>query len=98
MKEDALRRIEERTRNLPERWREVLKESLLSGEFQSEADLLLQSALAIHSNYSPNMEPAESILAGDAFIPMSIESMIDNEATLEEIEEFLNRVVGLFDR
>jgi len=98
MKEDALRRIRKDTEDLPERWREVLEESLLEGEFQSEAHLLMQSALAIHTDYSPILEPAESILAGDAFIPMSIESMINSDATLEEIEKFLSGVAGLFDK
>ncbi len=98
MKEEALTRINNATADLPERWREVLKNALLNKEFSTEAELLIQSALAVHTKYPPGLEPAEAILAGDAFIPMAIESMLDNNLPLAEIEELLGRVVGKFDK
>lgn len=97
-KDAALKRIRKQTTDLPERWREVLEDALLNADFPSEAELLIQSALAVHKNYPANMEPAEAILAGDAFIPMAIESMLDNNLPLAEIEEFLGRVARKFDR
>ncbi|MCD4708878.1 MAG: hypothetical protein K8S62_14190 [Candidatus Sabulitectum sp.] len=98
MREEALARISRATADLPERWREVLENTLLNAEFPSEAELLIQSALAVHANYPPGTEPAEAILAGDAFTPMAIESMLDNNLSLAEIEEFLCRVAKLFDK
>ncbi|MCK5132119.1 MAG: hypothetical protein KAR40_08215 [Candidatus Sabulitectum sp.] len=98
MRKEALRRISIETTDLPERWREVLHSALLNSEFSTEAELFIQSALAVHTKYPSDMEPAEAILAGDAFIPMAIESMLDNELPLSEIEKHLERVVGLFDK
>ncbi len=94
----ALKRIREQTADLPERWREVLENALLSTDSFTEAELFLQSALAVHKNYPSNMEPAEAILAGDAFIPMAIESMLDTNCSLEELEQFLKNAVCAFDR
>lgn len=96
MRKEALRRISNETTDLPERWREVLESALLNSEFSTEAELFIQSALAVHTKYPSDMEPAEAILAGDAFIPMAIKSMLDNGLPLSEIEKHLERVVGLF--
>ena len=98
MREEALRRIQAIPGDLPERWREVLENALLNSEFSTEAELLIQSALAVHTEYPRDLEPAEAILAGDAFIPMAIESMLDNNQSTAEIEEFLSRVACLFHR
>lgn len=98
MKDAALKRIHDETTDLPLRWREVLESALLNTEFSTEAELFIQSALAVHTEYPPGLEPAEAILAGDAFIPMAIESMLDNNFPLAEIEELLGRVVGKFDK
>ncbi|MCP4648153.1 MAG: hypothetical protein GY852_10560 [bacterium] len=97
MREDALNRIGKDTAGLPERWREVLMQCLSEANFESEAELLIKSALAVHANYPPNMEPAEAILAGDAFIPMSLESLLESNS-LAEIDLFLSRAVGKFDK
>ena len=94
----ALTRIRKQTTDLPERWREVLENALLSADSSTEAELLLQSALAVHTKYPSTMEPAEAILAGDAFIPMAIESMLDTNCSLEELEQFLKNAVCSFDR
>lgn len=98
MREATLKRIDNATTDLPERWQKVLKDALLDTDFSTEAELLIQSALAVHSKYPSNMKPAEAILAGDAFIPMAIESMLDSNCSLEEIEQFLEKVVCVFDR
>ncbi|MCK5784954.1 MAG: hypothetical protein KAH54_00190 [Candidatus Sabulitectum sp.] len=98
MREEALRRIQALPDDLPERWREVLESALLNSEFSTEAELFIQSALAVHTEYPRGLEPAEAILAGDAFIPMAIESMLDNNQSTAEIEEFLARVACLFDK
>jgi len=98
VKDAALRRISNGTVDLPERWREVLEKALLNTEYPTEAELLMQSALVIHTKYPPDMEPAEAILAGDAFIPMAIESMLDSNCSLEELEQFLKNAVCFFDR
>ena len=98
MRDTLLKRIDRETADLPERWREVLKKSLIQGEFSTEAELLLKSALAAHTAYPPQMDPAESILAGDAFIPMAIKSMLNNNCSIEEVEQFLSRAVGLVDK
>ncbi|RKZ00921.1 hypothetical protein DRQ21_11625 [Candidatus Fermentibacteria bacterium] len=98
MKQQALNRIRTETAGLPERWREVLETALKSTDFSTEAELLLQSALTVHSRYPEDMEPAEAILAGDAFIPMAVESMLDTNCSLEEIDRFLVRATELFDR
>ncbi|MCD6588544.1 MAG: hypothetical protein J7K88_08340 [Candidatus Fermentibacteraceae bacterium] len=97
-KDEAHNRINRGTAGLPPRWRKVLDSSLLSAEFPNEAELLIRSALAVHRKYPPDMEPAEAILAGDAFIPMAIESMLDTNCSLEEIDRFLVRAIELFDR
>jgi len=98
MKDKARNRIRTETAGLPERWREVLETALRSSDFSTEAELLLQSAVAVHSRYPENMEPAEAILAGDAFIPMAIQSMLDSDLSLEEIDEQLRIAAELFDR
>ncbi|MCK5034753.1 MAG: hypothetical protein KAS73_02590 [Candidatus Sabulitectum sp.] len=98
VKAAALKRISNGTVDLPERWREVLESALLNADFATEAELIFQSALAVHKNYPSNMEPAEAILAGDAFIPMAIESMLDSNCSLEELEQFLKNAVCFFDR
>lgn len=98
MKDSAVKRIGAETTDLPERWREVLQGALLSTEFSSEAELLIQSALAVHTRYPANLEPAEAILAGDAYIPMAVESMLQGNCTLAELEKFLSTAVGLFDK
>lgn len=95
VKDAALNRIRKQTADLPERWREVLENALINSEYSTEAELLIQSAFAVHKKYPSTMEPAEAILAGDAFIPMAIESLLDNNCSLEEIEQFLNRAVEL---
>lgn len=98
MREEAVNRIHRETADLPERWQDVLKSALLDSEFPTEADLLIESAVAVHSKYPAHMEPAEAILAGDAFIPMAIESLLDTGASPDEIEEFLSKAVGKFDK
>lgn len=98
VRDAALKRINDATTDLPERWREVLENTLLNADFSTEAELLIQSALAAHKNYPSNMEPAEAILAGDAFIPMAIESMLDSNCSLEELEQFLKNAACSFDR
>lgn len=98
VQDTALKRIRKQTTDLPERWREVLENALINSEFSTEAELLIQSAFAVHTKYPSTMEPAEAILAGDAFIPMAVESLLDNNSSLEEIEQFLARTVELFER
>ncbi len=98
VKDAALKRISNGTVDLPERWREVLESALLNENFSTEAELFIESALAAHKNYPSNMEPAEAILAGDAFIPMAIESMLDGNCSLEELEQFLKNAACSFDR
>ncbi|GEM_PF-1287512 len=98
MKVKALNRIRTETAGLPERWKEVLEIALKNSDFSNEAELLLQSALAVHSRYPEDMEPAEAILVGDAFIPMAIQSMLDNNLSLEEIDEQLRAAAELFGR
>ncbi len=97
VKDTALNRIRKQTTDLPERWLEVLENALLNDDFSTEAELLIQSAFAVHKKYPCTMEPAEAILAGDAFIPMAIESLLDDNCSLKEIEMFLSRAVELFD-
>lgn len=98
MRDTVLKRIERETVDLPERWSEVLKNSLVKGVFATEAELFLKSAITAHSSYPPEMDPAESILAGDAFIPMAIESMLDKNNSLAEIEQFLSKAIELVDK
>lgn len=98
VKDAALKRIRKQTTDLPEGWREVLENALLNREYPTEAELFMQSALAVHKNYPPDMEPAEAILAGDAFIPMAIESMLDNNYSLEELKQFLKNAARSFER
>ena len=97
-RDNVKKKIDAATTDLPERWREVLHNALLKTEFSNEADLCIQSALAVHSKYPAGMEPAEAILAGDALIPMAVESMLDNDCQLEEIEAFLKQVTKLFNK
>lgn len=98
MREAVRERINRETADLPERWGEVLKDSLIKGDFSTEAEFLLKSAVAAHTAYPPQMDAAESILAGDAFIPMAIESMLENNRSLEEIERFLSEAVELINK
>lgn len=94
MMEETLNRIQRATADLPERWKTVLEEALLKGEFNGEADRLLKSAVSIHRNHSPKMETAESILAGDAFIPMAVSVLLESGVPLEEIERILTETTG----
>lgn len=89
-----MERIRESTGDLPLRWREVLIKALLPGEFENEADRLLRSSLAIHENQSLEMEPAESILAGDAYIPMAVSALIEDGLSLEEIKAVLSQAAA----
>ncbi len=98
MKSKAITRINREVEDLPKRWNEVLVSSLLDSEFSTESELFIQSAFAVHSNYPSHLEAAEAILAGDAFIPMAVESMLDANDSLEEIKKFLNRAVELIDK
>ncbi len=98
VRDSALNRVNHETKDLPERWREVLHSALLKTEFSDEADLCIQSALAVHSKYPADMEPAEAILAGDALIPMAVESLLDNDCPLEEIEAFLRQATKIFNK
>lgn len=98
MRKETIDRIVRDTADLPERWREVLQIALLDGDFKSEAHRLIQSAETIHSHNSSEMDTAESILAGDAFIPMAVEILLDNGVPLEEIDSFLAEAAGKFDK
>jgi len=89
MKEESLQRIRTATEDLPSRWREILEKALLNGEFRNEAERLLRSSLAIHENHPPGMEPAEAILAGDAFIPMAVAVLVEERVPLEDIRTIL---------
>jgi len=91
---DTIERINRDTADLPERWRDVLMLAVLEGEFCSEADRLLESAIAAHSCHPPEMETAEAILAGDAFFPMAVETLLDEDVPLKEIDELLARTAG----
>lgn len=94
MREDTLERIRKSTYGLPERWREVLAKALLKGEFHNESSRLLSSAVAVHSDPPGEMEIAESILAGDAFIPMAVEVLLEEGASLEEIRRVLSETAA----
>lgn len=94
MREETMERIKESTGDLPPRWREVLEKALLSGEFENEAERLLSSSLAIHEKLSSEMEPAESILAGDAYIPMAVKALIEDGVSLEEIQKVLSKAAA----
>ncbi len=96
--EELKKRIDSETEGLPARWREVLYSALLNTEHPTDAELCIQSALAVHSKYPADMEPAEAILAGDALIPLAVESMLDKDYPLEEIEAFLKRAAKLFNK
>ena len=94
MRDDTLKRIERATIDLPARWREILEAALLKGEFRGEAERLLQSALNIHENLSPDLKTAESILAGDAYIPMAVSVLLDNGTSPVEIERLLKETAS----
>ena len=96
--EELKKKIDSETQDLPARWREVLYNALLKTEHATDAELCMQSALAVHSSYPADMEPAEAILAGDALIPLAIESMLDKDYPLEEIEAFLKRAAEMFNK
>lgn len=96
MRETTLKKIELDTRDLPERWTEVLHEALLRGGFNTEARRLLDSALEAHRNPPETMETAESILAGDAFIPMAVEVLANTGVPLEEIDSILAEATSRF--
>ena len=98
VRDSAIKRINHETTDLPERWRDLLHSALLKTEYKTEAELCIQSALSVHSRYPADMEPAEAILAGDALIPMAVESMLDNDCPLEEIEAFLSRATEIFSK
>ncbi|PIE53627.1 hypothetical protein CSA37_00230 [Candidatus Fermentibacteria bacterium] len=89
MKEETLARIDAATEGLPKRWREVLHQTLLEGEFETEAHRLLESARTVHEEPPPDMETAESILAGDAFIPMAVQVLAEAGVSLKEIDAIL---------
>ena len=94
MREETLLTIKESTDDLPPEWRSILEKALLHGEFGNEAERLLQSSLAVHENHLPEMETAQSILAGDAFIPMAVEALLEQEVSLEEIKAVLSRAAA----
>ncbi len=77
MRSETLSRIDEATADLPERWRSILHETLLEGSFIDEPHRLMASALAVHRDHPPGMETAEAILAGDAFIPMAVQTLLE---------------------
>jgi hypothetical protein len=87
--EAAYERINRETVGLPERWREVLITALADSDCSSEAELFLQSALSVHKTFPTNLEPAEAILAGDAFVPLAVQAMLDNNISLDDIDEHL---------
>lgn len=93
MREKTLERIDRDTEDLPDRWREVLHEALLEGDFSTEAHRLLESAIEAHGNPPSSMATAESILAGDAFIPMAVEAMTDAGVPLEEMDRILAEMI-----
>jgi len=92
--EDTLEIIDKSTADLPPRWRQVLKGALLPGNFRNEADRLLRSSLAIHQRHSPEMEIAESILAGDTYIPMAVEVLLEHGVSLDEIRNLLSEAAA----
>ncbi len=96
MREETLERINRDTEGFPDRWREVLQEALLEGDFKTEAHRLLESAVKAHRNPPSRMETAESILAGDAFIPMAVEAMTDAGVPLEEMDRILAEMILRF--
>jgi hypothetical protein len=94
MREETIERIRVSTGDLPVRWREVLEKALLHGEFENEAERLLRSSLSIHERHSPEMETAESILAGDAYIPMAVKTLVEDGISLEEIKAVLSKAAS----
>ncbi len=97
MKSNCRNRIQEAANNHPPRWEKVLEIALLEEEHSSDELIFLQSAFAAHTSYPPNLEVAEAILAGDAFIPMAIACLLDKKIKLSEIDTFLSEAVELFD-
>lgn len=94
--EETIRIIESETADLPPRWRTVLMEALLPGDFDDEAERLLASAIAVHRTFPQGMKTAEAILAGDAYIPMAVMEMIRSGSTpgeiLEAVRKFVNQI------
>lgn len=98
MRTETLARIDLVTADLPERWRNILHETLLEGSFIDEAHRLIASALAVHRNHPPGMETAEAILAGDAFIPMAVQALLEQGVSLPDMEKFLAEAIRKFDK
>ncbi len=98
MRSETLSRIDRATADLPERWRNILHETLLEGSFDNEAHRLIASALSVHRSHPPGMETAEAILAGDAFIPMAVETLLEQGVSLADVEEFLAEAIRKFDK
>lgn len=94
--EETRKIIEAETADLPPRWRRVLMEALLPGDYDNEAERLLDSAVSVHRCFPEDMEIAEAILAGDAYIPMAITEMIRSGSTpgeiLEAVRKFVNQI------
>ncbi|HOP27774.1 MAG TPA: hypothetical protein PLM22_11640 [Candidatus Sabulitectum sp.] len=94
--EETRKIIEAETADLPPRWRRVLMEALLPGDYDNEAERLLDSAVSVHRCFPEDMETAEAILAGDAYIPMAITEMIRSGSTpgeiLEAVRKFVNQI------
>ena len=97
LENNCKKKIIQSVKDHPERWRKVLEIALLDGEFSSEEEQFLNSALAIHNNYSEDLAIAESVLAGDAFIPMAIECLLDSKKEICDIESFLQEAVKQID-
>ncbi len=98
MKSDCRDRIQEAVENHPPRWKKVLEIALLEEEHSSDELIFLQSAFAAHTSYPPDLEVAEAILAGDAFIPMAIACLLDKKVKLSEIDTFLAETVEMFEK
>lgn len=94
MMERILAKIDRLTEDHPRRWREILRKTLLEGSFPSEAHRLAESALALHSSPPADLEPAEAILAGDAFLSMAMAE----PPSAQDLRKFILWAVSRFDR
>lgn len=97
MRVEALGRISSVSPDIPDRFRTVLETALLDRDDLSEAVLLLESALAVHRNPPGGLLPAEAVLAGDAFVPMAVQAMLERGMPIREIDSLLEEFIQELD-